>query len=176
MTLLAVGALAAQGPGTAALQGLRPSQRPQGAEVPDGGWTFLGTAKWAGLAISGGAAVFGFSLNSQADDVFARLEALCEDDPARCERRNPDGSFVDSELEGLYQDSVAKDREARAALLVSQVTLAASVVFFILDLSSRPPENIPYDPPVAVKVEPHRGGRIAASIRVREAALVRLVR
>ena len=48
--------LAAQGPGRSdlfAFQGLDPAQNVQ-AEIQDQGVTFLGTAKWAGLAISGG--------------------------------------------------------------------------------------------------------------------------
>ena len=167
--VLPASSLAAQGPGRpelVAFEGLDSAQE-AGAEVQDEGVTFLGTAKWAGLAISGGAAVYGFSLNSQADEVFDELEGICQDEPDRCQRRNPDGSFADEELEQLYQGTVNKDREARTALIISQVTLAASVVFFIMDLSNRPPDNIPYDPPVALEVRPTMHGQVTLGARVR---------
>lgn len=154
------------GPDLSAFGGGAPPQEPP-AEVQDAGLTFLGTAKWAALAVSGGAAVYGFSLNSQADDIFARLEDICDDDPDRCEPRNPDGSFADEELERLYADTLARDRQARTALIVSQLTLAASVVMFILDLSNRPPDNIPYDPPVAVDVRTAGTGQVTLGARVR---------
>jgi hypothetical protein len=161
--------LAAQGPGRSdlfAFQALHSAQDVQ-PEVQDEGVTFLGTAKWAGLAIAGGAAIYGFSLNSQADEVFDELDAICLDDPDRCDLRNPDGSFADEDLERLYQATVAKDREARTALIISQVTLATAVVFFIMDLSNRPRDNIPYDPPVALEVRPSMHGQVTLGARVR---------
>ncbi len=140
----------------------------EAAEAPDDDrWSFAGTAKWATLAVSAGAAAFGFSLNSQADEIFTQVEESCLEDPARCEGRNPDGSFTDEELEGLYQDTLDKDRQARAALLVSQVALAASVVFFIIDLTDRSPPNVPYDPPVTVEVGPQPDGAIVVGARIR---------
>ena len=139
----------------------------QTQEQEDGGLTFAGTAKWASLAISAGAAVYGFSLNSQADDSFAQLEDICAEEPERCESRNPDGSFRDEELEGLYQETLSKDRQARTALVASQVTLAAAVVLFIIDLSNRPPENVPYDPPVTLELGSLPDGRFALGARVR---------
>lgn len=137
------------------------------AQVPEDSWTLLGTGKWAALAVSGGTALYGFSLNSQADDLFEQLEAICAIDPASCERRNPDGTFADPELEDLYQQTLGKDRQARTVLIISQVALAAAVVMFIMDLSNRPPENVPYDPPVSVEVQPVGPGRIDVGARVR---------
>jgi len=144
----------------------RPHQEVTAA--PDkGGLTFLGTAKWASLAISAGAAAYGFSLNSQADDVYDRLDAVCLEDPDRCKHRNPDGSFADGSLESLYQETLSTDRQARTALVVSQVALAASVLFFIMDLSNKSPPNIPYDPAIALEAGPTAGGRYSIGARVR---------
>jgi hypothetical protein len=132
----------------------------------DGSLTFLGTAKWATLAVSAGAAVYGFSLNSQADDIFDRLDEICLEDPDRCTNRNPDDSFTDEELEAMYQETLSKDRQARTALIVSQVALAASVLFFIMDLSNASPPNVPFDPSVTFEVGPTRGGTYVIGARV----------
>ncbi len=161
-------ALDAQGPPGEGLDGFEPAADQEApAQDQNGSWTTLGTVKWATLAISGGSAIYGFSLNSQADDLFVALEQICETEPERCEARNPDGSFADDELEQIYQDTVDKDRQARAALIVSQITLAATVVFFIMDLSNRPPENVPYDPPVTLALQPLESGRTAVGLRIR---------
>lgn len=144
-----------------------PSDQEATQAPEDDRWSFAGTAKWGTLAISAGAAAFGFSLNGQADDMFARVEEACLEDPDRCADRNPDGSFSDEELESLYQDTLAKDRQARAALLVSQVALAASVVFFIVDLTDRSPPNVPYDPPVTMEVGPRADGAFVLGARLR---------
>jgi hypothetical protein len=156
----------AQPPG--ATQGLTWALDQDAAQAAeDDRWSFAGTAKWATLAVSAGAAAYGFSLNSQADEIFARVEESCLENPDRCEGRNPDGSFTDEELESLYQDTLDKDRQARAALLVGQVALAASVVFFIIDLTDRSPPNVPYDPPVTVEVGPGPDGAFVVGARLR---------
>jgi hypothetical protein len=139
----------------------------QTPEEEDDAWTFLGTAKWASLAIAGGSAVYGFSLNSQADEVFDLLDQICLDEPDRCDNRNPDGSFTDPDLEDRYQSTLEKDRQARTALLISQVFLAGAVVFFIMDLSNRSPPNVPYDPPVTLEVGPTPQGAFSLGARVR---------
>jgi hypothetical protein len=125
------------------------------------GLTFLGTAKWASLAVATGAAVYGFSLNSQADGIFEQLDDICLLEPERCELRNPDDSFRDESLESLYQRTLEKDR-----LIVSQVTLAAAVLFFVMDLSNRSPPNIPYDPPAALSVGPTPSGGYTLGVRI----------
>ena len=167
----------AQGPervGLAAFSSPQPAQARDAQQAPvEEGWTFLGTAKWAGLAIAGGTAVYGFSLNSQADELYDRLDATCVEEPDRCDARNPDGSFRDEELEALYQDTLAKDRQARTVLIISQVAVASAVVFFIMDLSNRPPENIPYDPPVTLGLGAMEGGGLALAARVRLPTLAR---
>jgi len=142
-------------------------QAPQTPEEEDDTWSFIGTAKWASLAIAGGAAIYGFSLNSQADEVFDLIDQICLDEPERCENRNPDGSFTDPTLEDRYQSTLEKDRQARTALLISQAFLAGAVIFFIMDLSNRPPPNIPYDPPVTLEVGPTAHGAFALGARVR---------
>ncbi|MGH7501204.1 MAG: hypothetical protein ACREL7_05535 [Longimicrobiales bacterium] len=126
----------------------------------------LRIAKWGTLAMAAGAATFGFVHNGRADDLFANLEQLCQDQPVRCLIRNTDGSYQDPEFERLYKDVRALDRRAHAALLLSQIGLGASVVFFLLDLgNSRRPPDIPFSP-TAVNFEPRPDGSLALSIRL----------
>ena len=131
--------------------GAEPSARPAhaaaSAGVIDGVRSWAGLAKWVSLAGTGALAGLGFAANQDAEEAFQGLEALCATDPNRCRFLNPDGSYQDPEAESLFQEVVDRDRKARAYLVGSQITLAATVVLFILDLKNDSgPDNIPYDP------------------------------
>lgn len=122
-----------------------PVQSPANREE-DG--SFLGLAKWGTLGLSIGASAYGFHVNGQADDQFQEIQAICTSAPERCETRASDGSFADEELEARYQEVLDKDRNARAALILAQVGLAATIVLFVLDLDGgETPPDIPFDPP-----------------------------
>ncbi len=107
----------------------------------------LRIAKWSSLTFAAGFAVYGFSRSNHADDTFRSLEEACNRAPARCASRGPQGAYVDAELEGMFQDVLAADRQARSALIISQIGVAATVVLFLLDLrNAKPPDDIPYVP------------------------------
>jgi len=110
-----------------------------------GGW--VGVAKWSSLAAAIGFGTAGVLLSREADKSFARLVVLCEDDAERCRSLDPDGSYGDRILEELYQDVVTKDKQARAAFIVAEVSFVASVLLFVVDFQrGGEPENEPYDP------------------------------
>jgi len=107
----------------------------------------LRVAKWGALATAAGAAVYGFVQNHRADDRFNQLEQLCQDQPARCSVRGPGGAYQDPEFEALYREVRSLDRRAHAGLLLGQIGVAASVLFFLLDLDkTRRPPDIPFVP------------------------------
>jgi hypothetical protein len=112
--------------------------------------------KWVTLGAAAGAAAYGIMANRDADRRYESLERLCETTPARCARRFENGPFIDSALESEYQDILDLDGRAKLALLVGEVSVAASVALFILDLPRRHKgEDIPYKPPrLELNVDP----------------------
>lgn len=109
-------------------------------------WRPLRIAKWSAVTASAAAALFGFSNNRRADELFGQIEQVCVDHPDRCARLTG-GAYADAALEQDYQRVRALDRRTSTALVASQVGIAASVVLFILDLrNQRPPDNVPYQP------------------------------
>lgn len=136
------------GPGWLA-RGVPPAATPaiqSGAD--EGGRSTLRLIKWGTLAVSAGASLYGFQVHGRADDEFQSLERICEADPGRCQTRNADGSFADPDLEARYQRVLDRDGSARAALILAQVGLAATIVLFIMDLGgNETPPDIPFEPP-----------------------------
>lgn len=107
----------------------------------------LRVAKWGSLAAAAAAAGVGLSTHRSADREYRVLERICAEDGPRCRSRTPDGAYADPELERRYQKVLDNDRTARMALVASQVGVAASVLFFILDMApGGSPPNIPYEP------------------------------
>ena len=108
----------------------------------------LAIGKWAFLASGIGAATYGFVEGAKADDLYEDLEERCIADAALCRSRTPDGGYTDPELETLYQDVLSRDTRTRTALIAGQLSLASSLVLFLLDMGSGPQrEGIPYEPP-----------------------------
>jgi len=122
------------------------------------GWSALRVSKWATLAATLGAAVYGVSTARTADDRYQSLELECQAAPDRCGLRTPDGSYRDDSLEQQYQTVLRQDRRARTALLASQLGAAVSVALFIIDLRhARAPDDIPYHPQ-GLEITPRRDG------------------
>jgi hypothetical protein len=118
-------------------------------------------AKWGTLVAAAGTADYGFVKNGQADDLFADLERLCQDQPVQCRMRSASGAYQDARFEQLYADVLALDRRAHTTLLMSQIAVGASVVFFLLDLgNARRPPDIPFVP-TAVGLSPRSDGSLA---------------
>jgi hypothetical protein len=77
------------------------------------------------------------------------LESRCLQAPERCDL-GPGGSYLDPEIEGLYQTSLRYDRTARGWLIGGETALAGAAALFVWELT-RPkgrPENIPFEPEV----------------------------
>ena len=135
-----------------------PAQEPLPERPPS--WSVLRIAKWSTLALSAGAAVYGFTLNSRADALYEDLEQACVADRVTCSLRTPAGAYQSPDLERRYQQVLDRDRGARSALLASQIGVAASVVLFIIDLrNARPPDDIIYEPQT-LQVSPRRDGGV----------------
>jgi hypothetical protein len=104
--------------------------------------------KWVTLAGAAASATYGIVANRDADDRYSGLEQLCQDDPSRCTRRSTNGPFADAALEAEYQDILRLDRRAKYSLAAGQISMAVTVVLFILDLPrGGTGEDIPYKPP-----------------------------
>jgi len=101
--------------------------------------------KWATAGAAIGFTVLAAREHQTANDNWSQLLALCARDNAAC-AQSPDGRYVESSAELLYQHTLEYDRRARRRLIAGQVALLASATLFILDLSNRHggPPNIPF--------------------------------
>jgi hypothetical protein len=105
-------------------------------------------SKWLTLGAAAGAAAWGITSNREADRRYEELERLCVSDVDRCRARTSTGAFTDGTLEQEYQAILDLDDRAKLALAAAEISVATSVVLFIIDLprNSRG-EDIPYHPP-----------------------------
>ena len=87
--------------------------------------------------------------HQNADDAFGTLEGLCFEDFDRCDL-GPDGTYLNPQIEALYQTSLHYDREARTWLIVGETALVASATMFVWELTRHTdkPDNIPFEPEV----------------------------
>lgn len=110
---------------------------------------FVKYGKWVLVAGSAAMNYLAIDAHNQAEDVFDDLEAQCEVAQSRC-AVGPDGSYLDPEIEALYQQTLEHDQTARAWLIGGETALAGAAVLFIWELT-RPkgrPDNIPFEPEV----------------------------
>jgi hypothetical protein len=87
--------------------------------------------------------------HNRAEDAFGALESRCLETRTRCDL-GPGGSYLDPEIENLYQTSLLYDRRARGWLIGGEAALASAAVLFVWELT-RPkgrPDNIPFEPEV----------------------------
>lgn len=111
--------------------------------------------KWVLVAGSVGMNYLAIRAHNRAEDVFDQLEAQCAGAHARC-AVGADGSYLDPEIEDLYQQTLRHDRIARGWLIGGEGALAGAAVLFVWELT-RPkgrPDNIPFEP----EVRSMRGG------------------
>jgi hypothetical protein len=105
--------------------------------------------KWLLVAGSAGMNYLAIRAHNRAEDSFDALESRCLATQSRC-LLGPEGNYLDSEIEGLYQNSLRYDRVARGWLIGGETALAGAAVLFIWELT-RPkarPDNIPFEPEV----------------------------
>lgn len=105
--------------------------------------------KWVLVAGSIAMNYLAVRAHNQADDAFDALEARCVALTERC-ALGPDGTYLDPEIESLYQTSVSYDRRARYWLIGGETALAGAAALFIWELArpKRRPDNIPFEPEV----------------------------
>jgi hypothetical protein len=107
--------------------------------------------KWLMVAGSAGMNYLALRAHNRAEDAFDQLESSCLAATSRC-ALGPDGSYLDPEIEGFYQNSLRYDRIARGWLIGGETALAGAAVLFVWELT-RPkgrPENIPFEPELKV--------------------------
>ncbi len=103
--------------------------------------------KWLLVAGSAGMNYLAIRAHNRAEDAFDALESTCNQLQSRCEL-GPDGSYLDPEIEALFQSSLRDDRIARGWLIGGEAALAGAAALFIWELT-RPkarPDNIPFEP------------------------------
>jgi hypothetical protein len=103
------------------------------------------------VAGSAGMNYLALRAHNRAEDAFDELESRCLATTARCQI-GPNGSYLDSEIEGFYQSSLRYDRIARGWLIGGETALAGAAVLFVWELT-RPrgrPQNIPFEPEIRV--------------------------
>ena len=125
-----------------------PANAPTDSAFRSSRHVLVGVGKWLTLAGAAGAAAWGITSNREADRRYEDLERLCVSDPDRCHRRTSGGAFSDAALEQEYQAILDLDDRAKLALAAAEISVATSVVLFILDLPRNTRgEDIPYHPP-----------------------------
>jgi hypothetical protein len=147
----------------------RPGIATQDSASRTSGLRPLRVAKWSVVVAAGGAGIYGFLQNNDADDRFHELEQLCQQQQFRCAARTERGEYADTEFEDLCQQVRRLDGRSHKALLFSQIDVAVGVAvgvaLFLLDLAnSDAPRDIPWVP-ANVEAEPV-AGRIELSLRV----------
>ena len=105
--------------------------------------------KWLLVAGSIGMNYYAVRAHNRAEDSFDALESRCLAVEARCSL-GPEGSYLDPEIEGLYQRSLHYDRVARGWLVGGETALAGAAAMFVWELTRRKgrPKNIPFEPEV----------------------------
>jgi len=102
--------------------------------------------KWLTAASVAALIVFAQREHSQSRREWNALLDICRSAQDACVL-GPDGRYVRSDAEQLYQRSRAFDRRANRWLLGAQAALVATTALFIIDLHpGQGPENIPFAP------------------------------
>ena len=124
---------------------------------------------WGKWAVAVGAVTFtamGAREHHYSDIEWNQLLDICRNNSADC-TVGPNGRYLNSNAELLYQASLQFDRRANRWLLGAQAAVLATAALFITDLRHHTgePGNIPFKP-LSVEVSPTRAG---AALRIRVA-------
>jgi hypothetical protein len=125
----------------------------------DAAWR-RGVAHYGKWLTAGAAAAFtGLAAREHGHSrrVWTQLLDICRAADDACARA-PDGRYVRTDAEALYQRALSYDRRANRRLVGAQASLLVAAVLFILDV--RPgdgPENTPFAP-LRVTVQPTSNG------------------
>ena len=102
--------------------------------------------KWLTAASVAALIMFAEREHNQSQRAWNSLLDICRSAQDACALA-PDGRYVRSDAEELYQRSRAYDRRANHWLLGAQASLLATTALFIIDLHpGEGPDNIPFAP------------------------------
>jgi hypothetical protein len=102
--------------------------------------------KWLTAASVAALIMFAEREHTNSRHEWNALLDICRSAPDAC-ALGPDGRYLRSDAEQLYQRSRAYDRRANRWLLGAQASLLATTALFIIDLHpGEGPENIPFAP------------------------------
>jgi hypothetical protein len=102
--------------------------------------------KWLTAASVAALIMFAEREHNQSQRAWNSLLDICRSAQDACALA-PDGRYVRSDAEQLYQRSRAYDRRANHWLLGAQASLLATTALFIIDLHpGEGPDNIPFAP------------------------------
>src|SRR5262245_40748610 len=105
--------------------------------------------KWLTALSSAALLMFAERQHSHSRRDWNALLDICRSTQDAC-ALGPDGRYIRSDAEQLYQSSRTYDRRANRWLIGAEASLLATTALFIVDLGGgEGPENIPY-PPVQV--------------------------
>jgi hypothetical protein len=106
--------------------------------------TFVHYGKWLTAAAAIGATVMASNQHTLSRKDWDALLDICRTAPDACVT-GPDGRYVRSDAEALYQRSRNYDLMANRWLMAAQVSLVTTTALFIIDLNPGDgPDNIPY--------------------------------
>ena len=105
--------------------------------------------KWLLAAGAAGMNYLASRAHNRAQDNFDQLEARCFEAHNLC-LLGDDGRYVNPGSEGLYQESLRYDRQARRWLFGGETALVGAAAMFVWELTrhSPKPDNIPFEPEI----------------------------
>ncbi len=120
--------------------------------------------KWVTAAGVAALTIMGAAEHRQSKREWNQLLAICHSAQDAC-ATGPDGRYVRSDAERLYQLSRQYDRRANHWLLGAQASLLVTTALFIIDIHPGGPGNIPFSP-LKLGVEPSGdGARVGVQLR-----------
>ena len=123
------------------------AQAPEGAQSKPWFVSLSHYGKWAALAGAGGLLTKGALRHRDANREFQTLTHRCRQTPTMCEQ-NPNGVYLNGEIEALSQRSRDLHHNARNWILAGEASLLTTGTMFIVDVlyHHEEPKNIPYSP------------------------------
>ena len=105
--------------------------------------------KWVLAAGAVGMNLLAAKAHNRAEDTFDAVEDACFIESSRC-FLGQDGTYLDPQIEALYQTSLHYDRSARRWLIAGETVLLGAAALFVLEMTRKThkPDNIPFEPEV----------------------------
>ncbi len=118
--------------------------------------------KWLTAAGVAALTIMGAAEHRQSNRDWNQLLTICHSAQDAC-ATGPDGRYVRTDAEQLYQLSRQYDRRANHWLLGAQASLLVTTALFIIDLHPAGPGNIPFPAQLQVRLA---GGAAAVGMRL----------